>query len=164
MELLLELIAVSVLVSLQGAVYFHSLKKYKQRNSELSDSYLALERKFAGYALDLPQLESENKILKKKSSEYFEKIEEVLKERDVWRDHYYEQSMMHDNAQILMMTAIAKLHSTLEKEQGISVTLPSVIEKVREEFSSTHGIPSKEALKEQPQPSSSVTTSPEAGK
>ena len=76
---------------------------------------------------------------KRKSGEYFGKIDETLNECEIWRSLYHRQAVGHDNAQGLMMKQIEALVFAYRKETGKMPKLQPIIEKVRVEWNEEHG-------------------------
>jgi hypothetical protein len=88
---------------------------------------------------DLPHILKDLEDTHRKAAEYFLKIEEVLKERDGWRDLYNDQASGHDNAQALMLSTISQLARMYEKETGKRPNIHPMIECVREDWQMSHG-------------------------
>lgn len=68
------------------------------------------------------------------------KIAEVTEERDQWVTLYHEQSIGHGNAQTIMMETI-EIQARALRARGIKVTIPSVIQQLRDDFRSQHEEP-----------------------
>jgi len=85
------------------------------------------------------KFEAEVSEATRKAQEYFDKIEEVISEREVWRKLYHDQALGHDNAQGLMMRQIDELSRAFQRETGKRFKLNPTISKVRGEWDSKHG-------------------------
>ena len=77
--------------------------------------------------------------VQRKSDEYFQKIEEVIRERELWRSWYNNQASGHDNAQALMMDQIHNLHFAYKRDTGKEFKLDPVIKRVRDQWGAEHG-------------------------
>lgn len=80
-----------------------------------------------------------------KTVRYFRKITDFETERTRWQKLYNEQSIGHGNAQQLMMTTIEALARQLQAK-GVRVQIPKVLHALREEFASTHEMPSRDQV------------------
>lgn len=68
----------------------------------------------------------------------------ILKERDQWRDLYFEESVAHGNAQADMMAFIeAAVHAL--KKAGINVVVPPVLAELQNTHANNHANPSRSA-------------------
>lgn len=92
-----------------------------------------------GLEQNLPELLRDYERQKRRATEYFDKIEEVLTERDSWRKLYNEQASGHDNAQALMMNTIHNLAKSYQAATGKTPRLDPLIEAVRQDFVGNHG-------------------------
>lgn len=88
---------------------------------------------------DLPTLILDYEETKRKADEYFAKIEEVIAEREQWRDLYNDQAGGHDNAQGLMLRTITALVHQIKREGGKTPRIDPLIETARGEWVSEHG-------------------------
>jgi len=82
----------------------------------------------------------------RKTNAYFLKIDEVLKERDSWRDLYNDQSAGHENAQALMMSTIAGLSQAYTRETGKVPQIDPLILQVQADWQGAHGASVRESL------------------
>lgn len=80
-----------------------------------------------------------NADTERRAAEYFAKIEEVIKEREVWREWYNDQSIGHDNAQQLMMRTIDRLGAQITRLTGQPPRIEPVLHFVSEGFQAAHG-------------------------
>lgn len=87
---------------------------------------------------DLPTLLQSHEAATRKASEYLAKIEEVIMERNTWRDLYNDQAAGHDNAQALMMRTISSLCQAYRKETGKDFRLDPILDLVREDWAGKH--------------------------
>lgn len=97
---------------------------------------------------NLPQVLADYEKYKQRSEEYFAKIEEVLSERDSWRELYNDQAAGHDNAQALMMSTIQNLVRSFQAATGKTPKIDPLIEAVRTDFVGKHGAPARAARNE----------------
>lgn len=89
---------------------------------------------------DLPTLILDHQRAVRRAGEYLEKVEEVIKEREQWRELYNDQAAGHDNAQALMLQTISALVQRYSKDTGKPPPrLDPLIEKVREDWTGQHG-------------------------
>lgn len=95
---------------------------------------------------DLPTLLRDYEAAQRKASEYFEKIEEVIQERETWRTLYNDQAAGHDNAQALMLQTISALAFQYEKATGKKPKIDPIIETVRTDWSMKHSPAAREKL------------------
>jgi hypothetical protein len=84
----------------------------------------------------------------RRADEYFAKIEEVLKERDMWRALYNSQASGHQNAQNLMMQQITTLVNMYKKETKKVPRLPPILDAVYQDWNAEHGTEAREARDE----------------
>lgn len=88
---------------------------------------------------DIPTLIDDYQMARRKASEYFEKIEDVIRERETWRNLYNDQAGGHHNAQALMLQTIANLIYLHKKETGKTPKIDPLIEVVCGDWTQKHG-------------------------
>lgn len=100
---------------------------------------LVSQEALANLGRDIPSLLQDYEDAKRRASEYLSKIEEVIVEREVWRELYNDQASGHDNAQALMMQTINALVVGYRKKTGETPKIDPIIETVRGEWVGKHG-------------------------
>jgi hypothetical protein len=110
---------------------------------------------------DLPTLILDYQTVQRKASEYLEKIEEVIAEREVWRELYNDQAGGHDNAQALMLQTITSLVHLHKKETGKTPKIDPLIETVRDDWTTKHGPEVREKLGDDGRPREDQTDQPD---
>lgn len=86
------------------------------------------------------KLESQLEPAERKAKEYFDKIEEVIAEREQWRQLYHHQAAGHDNAQARMMQQIDLCYQIYRRDTGKDFPRrDALIERVRADWGATHG-------------------------
>lgn len=116
-----------------AVVFFGVGLSFGQGRRLVSTSNLAQLQK------DVPTLINEYQIVSRKASEYFTKIEEVIQERETWRNLYNDQAGGHQNAQALMLQTISNLVHLYKKETGKTPRIDPLIEVVCGDWTQKHG-------------------------
>ena len=75
---------------------------------------------------------------KRKSAEYFKKIDDACSERDHWRRWYYRQSAEHANAQAYLLRIVEGVARAYKQETGKMPPLDPMARSLVAEFSDTH--------------------------
>lgn len=110
-----------------------------QRDREIREA-LAVVTQSAATTKDAEQaavwINDELSRERRRSSEYFSKIEEVLKERDEWRKLYYEQAIQHGAAQDMLLSerdVNARTLISLGKQPFVHPSIARVVAAFRDE-------------------------------
>lgn len=102
--------------------------------------------KFPDYAERLKEAEY-------KSDSYFKKIDEVIQEREVWRELYNDQAAGHENAQALMMATITHLLQVYRRDTGkMAPNIDPMILQVQTDWLGAHGTEVRETRGEDGKP------------
>lgn len=131
-----------------GAVGYHLVRWFisRRRDPAFTTAVAALDGE-VGRAVEMMQdlLSERGRILEEKASverkakEYLAKIEEVIAERETWRELYNDQAGGHENAQALMMRTITGLARAYHLETGKTFQLDPLISMVSEDWYGKHG-------------------------
>lgn len=114
-------------------------KRLRKNLRELREESIRLSDVAEDAAQVLDEMRLELLKERKRSGEYLDKIEEVLKERDGWRDLYNDQASGHDNAQQLMIRQIEYAAQVYLRDTGKHLRLDPLVETVRQDWCGSHG-------------------------
>jgi len=117
-----------------AAAFFAGRKSQKSDNEE---AVISLGEK-------IPQVLEDLSTWQRKAGEYLEKINEVIEERENWRQLYFDQAAGHDNAQALMLETISSVCFAYRKETGKDFKVDPIIKTAHGEWQKTHGAEARE--------------------
>ena len=110
------------------------------------------DRAVASLRADLPTLLADYDKYKRRADEYLVKIDEVIAERDTWRDLYNDQAGGHENAQIMMLSALTAVTRAYNQETGKVFKLDPILELVSQNWMLEHGQQARDKRGENGQP------------